>query len=100
MIRHPLSYPVLALVDSPILSVPEPIPRPSQPQDKEASAYAMYVIPHIPPNIAPWCFHSAFCHPQLYRSSDHPTQPHTRTLHAKLWLVDYQRVVVSEKTSN
>ncbi|KUI52891.1 Nitrogen assimilation transcription factor nit-4 [Cytospora mali] len=41
MIRHPISYPVVALVDSPMLTVPEPIPRPSQPRDKDTSAYAV-----------------------------------------------------------
>lgn len=45
MIRHPLSYPVVALVASPMLTVPEPIPRPSQPRDKDTSAYAVYVVP-------------------------------------------------------
>lgn len=45
MVRHPISYPVVALVDSPILTVPEPIPRPSQPRDKDTFAYAVYVVP-------------------------------------------------------
>lgn len=56
MIRHPISYPVVALVDSPMLTVPEPIPRPSQPRDKESTfSYAVYVVvpclannPHLP----------------------------------------------------
>lgn len=45
MVRHPLSYPVVALVDSPIMTVPEPIPRQSQTRDKDTFAYAVYVFP-------------------------------------------------------